>query len=223
MRRDKKEKKEGKKTGSLLFNIFKIALLLLFLVIIFLLAPNYEKKDTYDSSKINLIINNNNVTKRLKHDLWINEKNVIYLSKEDAANYFDQYIYIDKDENQIITTYGEKVGVLPIEKNIIKINDVSIDILSGAVQKDGVYYLPITSMSKVYNVDVKYIKEEKILTLDSLDKELIKADVSKNCSVKYKNTSFSKTVDKIKQGEKVICIEKQDNNWTKSKKIITQK
>ena len=209
-------KKERSKTKfSLFFNLLKIILFLLFVAIIFVLAPNYEKNDTYDATKINLIINNNNVTKRLKYDLFINDKNVIYMSKEDIKNYFDQYIYFEKTTNQIITTYGEKVGVLPIGENVIKINDSEINVLSGAIQKENVYYLPISAMAKVYNIDIQYIKDEKILTLDSLDKKLVKADVAKKCSVKYKNTIFSKTVDKVEQGEKVICIENLDNNWTK--------
>ena len=39
-------------------------------------------------------------------------------------------------------------------------------------------------------------------------------DVSKNLNVKYKDTVFSKTVDKISKGEKVVVIEK-NNNWCK--------
>ena len=137
------------------------------------------------------------------------------MSKEDISNYFDKYIYLEEETNQLITTYGEKVGVLPIDQNIIKINDSEVNVLSGATQKDGIYYLPITAMTKVYNVNIEYIKEERILLLDSLDRKLVKADSSKNCSVKYKATSFSKTVDSIGKGDKVICIEKLENNWTK--------
>ena len=210
----RREKRKGNK-NNIFLNIIKTLIFLLFIIIVFKLAPNYEKNDTYDLTKINLIINNNNVTKKLKYDLFVNDKNVIYMSKQDIANYFDKYIYIEKETNQIITTYGEKVGVLPIGENIIKINDSNVNVLSGAIKKNDIYYLPITSMSNVYNVDIDYIKEENILLLDSLDRELIKADISKNCSVKYKSTTFSKVIDEIKKGEKVICIEKLDNNWAK--------
>ena len=209
------EKDKVKSTKNIFIKIFGVIFFLAFLVIIFKLAPNYEINDSYAKNKINLIINNNNVTKKLKYDLWINDKNVIYMSKEDIENYFDKYIYLEKETNQLITTYGEKVGVLPINKNIIEINDSEINVLSGAIQKDGIYYLPITAMDKVYNMNIEYIKEKKILLLDSLDRKLVKADISKNCSVKYKATTFSKTVDKIKKGDKVVCIENLDNNWTK--------
>ena len=208
-------KGKNRNKNHMCLNIIKTILFLLFIISVFKLAPNYEKNDSYDLSKINLIINNNNVTKKLKYDLYINDKNVIYMSKQDIANYFDKYIYVEESTNQIITTYGEKVGVLPLDQNIIKINDSEIEVLSGAILKENTYYLPISAMSNVYNVDINYIKEERILVLDSLDRELIKADISKDCKVKYRNTNFSKTVDKLEKGDKVVCIENLDNNWTK--------
>lgn len=208
-------KEQTKPKINLIVKIIMVLLLLVLLVIIFKLAPNYEINDSYAKDKINLIINNNNVTKKLKQDLWADDKGVIYMSKEDIANYFDKYIYLEKTSNQLITTYGEKVGVLPINQNIIKINDSELNVLSGAVQKDNIYYLPITAMAKIYNVNIEYIKDKQILLLDSLDRKLVKADSAKNCSVKYKPTVFSKNVDKIKKGEKVVCIEKLEKNWSK--------
>lgn len=208
-------KDKNEKNINFFLNVIKILLLLSILIIVFKLAPNYEISDTYERNKINIIINNNNVTKKLKYDLYINEKNVIYMAMPDIKNYFDKYIIYDEENKQIITTYGEKVGILPLNGNIIKINDSNLEILSGIEEKEELIYLPISSMGKVYNLDVKYIKNNQILLLDSLDRELIKSDVSKNYSVKYKDTFFSKTVDKLDKGDKVICIEELENSWTK--------
>lgn len=207
--------KNKKSKFNLFFKIGAIILLLLLIFCAYKLAPNYTKNDSYAKNKINLIINNNNVTKKLKKDLFINEKDVIYMSKEDIKNYFDKYIIYDEENNQIITTYGEKIGVLPIGQNIIKINDSEVEVISGAIKKDDTYYLPISSMAKVYNVDIQYIKNNNILTLDSLEKKLVKADVTKNCTVRYKATLLSKKMDKLKKGDKVICIQNLENAWTK--------
>lgn len=207
--------KNKKSKFNLFFKIGAIILLLLLIFCAYKLAPNYTKNDSYAKNKVNLIINNNNVTKKLKKDLFINEKDVIYMSKEDIKNYFDKYIIYDEENNQIITTYGEKIGVLPIGQNIIKINDSEVEVISGAIKKDDTYYLPISSMAKVYNVDIQYIKNNNILTLDSLEKKLVKVDVTKNCTVRYKATVLSKKMDKLKKGDKVICIQNLDNGWTK--------
>ena len=208
-------KRRKDSNNHILLNIIKVVLFLIAIIIVFKIAPNYEINDTYLKGKINIIINNNNVTKKLKYDLFINEDKVIFMSMKDIANYFDKYIYLDEDNNQIITTYGEKVGVLPIGENKMIINNSEVDILSGVIKKEDVYYLPISSMSKVYNINIEYIKDEQILLLDSLDKALLKADVSKNCSVKYMDIIFSKTVDKLEKGDKVVCIENLKNNWSK--------
>ena len=50
--------------------------------------------------------------------------------------------------------------------------------------------------------------------MDSLDRELVKMDAAKNLKIKSKNSFFSRPVDKIKKGEKVIVIEEK-NGWTK--------
>ena len=131
--------KNKKSKFNLFFKIGVIILLLLLIFCAYKLAPNYTKNDSYAKNKINLIINNNNVTKKLKKDLFINEKDVIYMSKEDIKNYFDKYIIYDEENNQIITTYGEKIGVLPIGQNIIKINDSEVEVISGAIKKDDTY------------------------------------------------------------------------------------
>lgn len=209
------ENENKRASKKIIIKILVVILALLFLVVAFKLAPNYEINDTYAKNKINLILNNNNVTKKLKKDLFINDKNVIYMSREDIKNYFDKYIMVDEDNDQIVTTFGEKIGVLPLNQNIIKINDSTVNVLSGAIKKDDTYYLPISEMSKVYNIEIDYIKNNQILVLSSLNRELIRTDVAKNCSVKYKPTSFSKTIDKLKKGDKVIKVEKTNDTWTK--------
>lgn len=196
-------------------NIIKIVTFLIILIIIFNVAPNYIITDENIKGKINIVINNENITKKLEHDLFINENDVIYISKEDIKEYFDKEIKYDEKNNQIISTYGEKEVKLPIDKNIVIINEIEVDVLSGATQKEGVYYIPIIEMKKVYEIDVEYIKEEQILLIDSLTKELIKADISKKFDVKYMPTTLSKTIDKVERGSKVVCIERMKNGWTK--------
>lgn len=207
----KETEKKSMKVKLLIVGLILIALL----AIVFIVVTHYDRNDPYVKGKINITINNNNVTKKLKYDLWKNEKKIIYMSKEDIQNFFDKYIYIDETNHQIITTYGEKVGVLPVNQNKIIINDAEVNVLSGAVQKDGIYYLPISSMEKVYNVNTEFIEKTQNLLLDSLDKKFIKADVAKNASVKIKTSTFSKTLDKLKKGDKVVCIGSIKDKWTK--------
>lgn len=193
-------------------NILKIVIPIL-IIIIFLLIINYVRKDK-NNDKIDLIINNNVVTAKLKKDLYKNDKSVIYMSMQDVKNYLDKYIYIDKTENKIITTYGEKVTVLPYNDTNITINDSNLKILSGAELNNGDTYLPISQLSKAYNMDMTYLEEQNTLILDSLERELVTATAAKKLTVKKKDTSFSSTVDKIATGENVILIS-ENGKWAK--------
>ena len=49
--------KEEKNKKNIFLNLIITIVFLVFLIIVFMIAPNYEKTDTYDNSKINLIIN----------------------------------------------------------------------------------------------------------------------------------------------------------------------
>ena len=208
MRRDKRAQK-----NYIFGNIIKTIIFIFLIGIIFYLAPNYVKTDEA-KKKINLVINNNNVTVKLKNDMYINDKKVVYMSITDVKNYLDKYIYYDTQNKQVITTYGEKIGILSTDKNIININNSTLNILSGIEVKNDEIYLPITQMATVYNMEMTYITDKNTLVMDSLEKELIKADVSSKVSVKYKNTVFSKTVDRVNKGSKVIVVEEKDG-WSK--------
>ena len=61
-------------------------------------------------------------------------------------------------------------------------------------------------MKNVYNVEVNYIEETKILTIDSLEKEQKKGNAKKDSEIKYKPTAFSETVDNVKKGDSLFII-----------------
>ena len=161
------------------------------------------------NTKTNLIINNKNVTSNLKNDILI-EDNIIYLSKPDIANFFDKYIYEEKDTNQIITTYEKKIAAIGFEDNQITINGSDKDVYAHAIKKDDIVYLPISEMKDVYDVEIENIEEAKVITMDSLDKEQKKAIISSNLSVKSSTKLISRTVDRIKKGDTVIVVSSEN-------------
>ena len=98
-RKERRETREKKK--KIIKRVFIAILIIVILAIIAFIANDYiiwgKNKTT------NLVINNNNVTARLKNDVLI-EDGIIYLSKPDLANFFDKYIYEEEKHNTIITT-----------------------------------------------------------------------------------------------------------------------
>ncbi len=174
-------------------------------------APNYEINHLAD--RTNLIINNNNITTSLKSDILI-ENNEIYLSIDDVKNFFDEYLIIE--DNKIITTSSTKTVAIPLEGNKIYENGSYTSLDYKIIQKDDKYYVPISKLNKVYNYEIKYSEDENIVTVDSLSRKAVTAIAAKNLKVKFKPTTFSKTVDKVKRGDTLTIIENVDSKkWIK--------
>ncbi len=201
-----------KKDKKIVVKIVIVVIMLALVISIFLIAPNFMKDK--NANKINLIINNNNVTAKLRHDIFINENGTIYLSMDDAENYFDGQIYYDKQNTQLITTSDTKVAVIQAQDKKMRVNGSDVQLIDTIIRRDGNIYIPISELDGVYNIETKKLNDVNVVTIESLDRELIKADASKNSSVKYKAKGLSKTIDKIKKGDKIVWIS-ENNGWAK--------
>ena len=189
-----------------------IIVLILLVLCVFILnkAKNYVIGKA--ENDINLIINNRNVTEDLKHPI-VKENEIIYMSMDDIENYFDKYIYIEEEINEIVTTYDKQIASIGFETNKLTLNGSTKKVQAHAIKKEEVIYLPISEMQEVYNVEMAI--SDKNITLDSLDRKQVKAYTKSNLSVKWKADFFSKTVDKVKKGDVLIAIEDVDKGWTK--------
>lgn len=140
---------------------------------------------------------------------------------DDIKNFFDKYIYIEEETNEIITTYDDKIASIGFDANKLTLNGSTKKISAHALKDNDAVYMPISEMQDVYNIELKNIEDTKVITIDSLDREQISADTKSKMSIKSKGRFFSKTVDKVQKGETVILVDNgQDSGWTK---IRTQK
>ena len=201
-----KEVVNGNRKAVKITVITIIALFIIF--IIAMILNNYIILDNNETT--NLVINNKNVTVDLRNDILI-ENDIIYLSEADISNFFDKYMYLDEETNKIITTYGNKIAEIGFDENIININGTDKKISAHAKEKDGEIYLPISEMSDVYDIEIQNIPETKVITMDSLDREQRRANVTKNTAVKSSSNFISRTVDRIDKGEAVIVISVDGN------------
>lgn len=180
----------------------------------------------------NLVINNKNVTENLKKDILIQDGE-IYISKQDLGNFFDKYIYEDEETEQIITTYNKKIAEIGFKNNTININGSEKSTYAHAIKQDDTIYLPIEELKDVYDIEITYKKDTKVLMLDSTSKKQEKAVASSNMAVKSSTKFIAKTVDRVKKGEIVILISERDGyskirtengkiGYVKSKKITNK-
>lgn len=207
--------KEEKKENIIFSTIKRIIIvgILLALSIFVLDTSKYYKMDEI-ADKTNLIINNNNVTKKIKKDIII-KNDEVYMSMQDIKNYFDNDIYEEESQNIIITTYDENIAEIFFEGTHMNLNDSAQRVEAVAIEIDNVIYLPISQMENVYNMELKYIEKTNIITIDSIRREKTIAQANEDISIKGYARVLSKTVDKVKSGEELIIISKRDDGWIK--------
>ena len=201
----RREKKNVK--GNWIFKIIVVAIVLLAAIFVIKIAGNYKNNDIV--GKVNLIINNSNVTADLKQDVFVDENGVIYIAKEDIENFFDNYIYYDEKYNQIITGSSTKIANMVVGENSATVNSAEVKLKSPVIEKENKYFIPFSELQSVYNVDIDYINNRVVV--DSLDRKYQIATVAKDISIKSKPTSLSRTVDKIKAGDAVVISNRKDD------------
>lgn len=194
--------------------IIKILISIIVIILIGIIGYNINNHIILDKNKnINLVINNKNVTSNLKKEIIIENDN-IYLSKQDLGNFFDKYIYEDTENDNIVTTYNNKIASISLEENKININGSNKSTYAHAENRDGTTYIPITELEDVYGIEIKYIENSKVLTIDSTSKEQKKAIITKDVAVKSSTKFIAKTVDRVKKGSYVIVVS-NDNGYAK--------
>lgn len=194
--------------------IIKTFITIIVIILIGIIAYNINNHMILDKNKnINLVVNNKNVTSNLKKQIIIEDDN-IYLSKQDLSNFFDKYIYENKENNNIVTTYNNKIAAISMNDNKITINGSNKNTYAHAENRDGTIYIPITELEDVYGIEIKYIENSKVLTIDSTSKEQKKAIITKDVAVKSSTKFIAKTVDRVKKGSYVIVVS-EDKGYAK--------
>ena len=192
-------------------NVIVGVIALLIAAFIINIAPGY-KRDKY-KDVVNLIIDEHNVTEDLKNMLYINENKTVYMSEEDVRELFDENIYYDQQYNQIITTSYTKVANIEIEEKQMNVNDSKVNMLDAIIKINDKIYLTISDMELVYNIKIKYIEETNRVVIENLNRGLIKATVTDNASIKFKQRSLSKDVGEVVKGEQVSCYYTTSRGW----------
>lgn len=203
------EKVKGK---SKVKSFFKFILFMMIMGVV-MLAAGLVAMDYVilgNNEQVNLVINNSNVTGNLKQDIIISE-DTVYISIDDLSNFFDKYIYEDEQINKVITTYRSQIAEVDIVGSYIDVNGTLKKMENGILEVDDVIYLPISEMLDVYEIEVEYLENTKILTIDSTNRELTTATVIKNDAVKSSANFISKTYDRINEGEEVVVVSLGEN------------
>lgn len=190
-----------------------IICLIAFIIVSLILnyAPGFKRDKYKDVTK--LIINDEDFTEKLAKNVFIDEDNNIYLSKEDMKNFFDKNIYYSKENNMIITTSNTKVASMLVDNDKVTINGVEQTLKAKALEKDETIYIPLSELSLVYNINTKYIADTNKVVVERLNTGLIKATAVEESVIKFKPRRLSKNVGELKKDEEVSCYYTTSKGW----------
>ena len=208
MSRREKREAESKPLKKVII-VIAIILLIVFIAISIINHINNARPEN-----ANLVINNNNITAKLKKNVII-EDDVIYVAKEDVKNFFDKYITQDKDTKKLITTYEKKIASIEPGNKTIVVNGSNKKINATLKEENDTIYLPMSELNDVYNIEINYNEKTNIITMDSLDREQTKAYAAKTIKIKNKPSKFSRTLEKVKKGNWLIYVSDSDKGWAK--------
>ena len=204
----KKKRKVNKK--KLISRVF---LLVILIVAIIFIKNIFTKKEKlmYDAS---IYVKDENITETLSHAPYINKDNILYLSIQDIGKIFDRDIYFEEETRKVITTHETKVAAIDVANNTLELNSANLILNSGVLDYgDNQYMLPLSELTKVYNIEV--FTKEKSAIIYSMYDEFITAKISKKTSLKESTSGFSKTLKKLEKDEELIYIEETKKDWIK--------
>lgn len=213
IKHEEKIKIKNKSIKKRIIRNILIAVITIFIILVVgIIGSTYflNKKN----SKTNLVINNNNVTSRLKEDLII-EDDTTYVSMKDIKNFFDKYITQDEETGYIVTTSDKKTGTMQLDNTVIDINGSSKKISKAPTKINDKIYLPISELKDIYDIELTYNSDSNTVIIDSLNKKLVKAYATKNIVLRTKPSLISKFVERVDKDSVVVIASDDSSGWTK--------
>lgn len=182
----------------------RILITIIILIIIIFIFSKVFTKESKEILGSKLIVDNKDITESLTSDIYLDKDGVLYMSMEDVKNIFDNDLYFEDSTKKIITTSETKVAAIDTRSDKIDINSATIMLSTGVIDYGTTYYIPVSEMTKIYNIEV--ITSENCAIINSLYKELTTAKLNKKVSVKEKEGIFSKSIQKLEKDTEVILI-----------------
>lgn len=203
-------KKNKKLNITKVRNCVFIAAALLLIIIVSLVISCINKNKPKELT----ILLNNEVIQTSNPVLVENDGEIIYFSQDDIMKYFDNTLYYNQVEQELITTYDTNIALLKINEEYASINDENIKLNATLKEENKLVYLPIVDLQNVYDLEIDYSSKNNMVIMDSLLKEETQATIVKKTNVRKGKNVLSKKLSKIIIGEKITIIE-EDGKYYK--------
>ena len=145
-------KKTKRKLNKLRVRRCLIITFVIILFFIILLCININKKNN-QYKNLSILLDEEFIKTK---DEVVLENNNIYFSKDDIQKIFDETIYYNEVEKELITTYNTHIALLKVDEAYGLINDENIELKGTLKEIGGKIYLPIIDLGIVYDLDIRY-------------------------------------------------------------------
>ena len=199
---NKNKKKNIKIDKYFIRRVTGIALLIAVIMLIVSII-NFGRENI--KKELSVLYNNESVK---KVDGLVDENNKVYFSLNTVTELFDNNIYYNEAEKELITAYNKHVALLKVDEGYMVVNDSNIKLESKLKEVNDKVYLPLEELEIVYDIEVEYIKDENRVIIDSINKEKVEAKTTSKVNVK-ENIGFLKfaQVEKLEINSTVYIIE----------------
>ncbi len=135
------------------------------------------------------------------------EDSVVYVSEEDVKTIFDDTIYYNRGDKELITTYNKHVAVLHLNETQMIVNDSIVQMQGNLKEIDSKVYLPISDLGIVYDLEIEYATTTNLVIANSITKAKKQAMLLKNSHIKKSKWPFALTIETLKRGDFVFVLE----------------
>ena len=182
------------------FFVLKLFIVCVFLFVSYMICgftKYYIAPIYYGDEEIRVIIDDAEVTRNMP-DVAVFVDGKAMLSFDTIKKYFDEYIYFDEKYNTVIITGDTDIIKMELDDNSLNLNGTSKNIKVPAKKINGVIYVPVEELQKMYNIAVVH-NEKLIITTDNIEYKEIKMNQKEK--VKLYKKQLSLTTGKVKAGE----------------------
>lgn len=158
------------------------------------------------------ILYNNKIVENI--DAIIDDNNKVYFALGSVTKLFDNNIYYNEAEKELITAYNKHVALLKVDESYMVVNDSNIKLESKLKEIKDKVYLPIEELEIVYDIEVQYVENENRVIIDSINKEKTEAKTNSKVNVKEKIgfLKFAK-VEKLEIDSNVYIIDELEKYY----------
>lgn len=159
------------------------------LIVYYFYYPNNKVVQAFEEGGLNLVVED--VVDNSKNRPLIID-NEIMLPLEVIKEHIDPYIWWDENLQKVTVTTKDRVIRMQTDNLNAFVNNKPVDLKIPVRKENGVIYIPIQFLSEFYNIEVKFLQESNVITIDKKNSLIqtarpisSKAVVRKGRSIRY--------------------------------------